>query len=51
MTKRSDGRKETELRSLKIVRNYIKYAEGSCLIELGNTKIICTATVEEGVPQ
>ncbi|MCM8770320.1 MAG: ribonuclease PH, partial [Candidatus Omnitrophica bacterium] len=42
---------ETELRSLKIVRNYIKYAEGSCLIELGNTKIICTATVEEGVPQ
>ncbi|MDD5044659.1 MAG: ribonuclease PH [Candidatus Omnitrophica bacterium] len=51
MAKRNDGRKETELRPLKITRNYIKYAEGSCLIELGNTKVICTATVEETVPQ
>jgi len=51
MAKRNDGRKETELRQVKITRNYIKYAEGSCLIELGNTKVICTATVEEVVPQ
>jgi len=51
MAKRNDGRKETELRQVKITRDYIKYAEGSCLIELGNTKVICTATVEETVPQ
>jgi ribonuclease PH len=33
-----------------VSRNYIKYAEGSCLIELGNTKVVCTASVEESVP-
>jgi len=51
MAKRNDAREETALRQVKITRNYIKYAEGSCLIELGNTKVICTATVEETVPQ
>jgi ribonuclease PH len=48
--KRLDERKNNELRKLKITRNYIKYAEGSCLVELGNTKVIATASVEDGVP-
>lgn len=47
---RSDGRGPAELRKVTITRNYIKYAEGSCLIELGNTRVICTASVEELVP-
>lgn len=47
---RQDGRKNNELRKLKLTKNYIKYAEGSCLVELGNTKIIATASVEDGVP-
>ncbi len=47
---RIDGRKNSELRKVNITRNFIKYAEGSCLIELGNTKVICTASVEESVP-
>lgn len=47
---RSDGRGVDKLRKVNITRNYIKYAEGSCLIELGNTKVICTASLEETVP-
>ena len=47
---RHDGRKKKQLRPLKITRNFIKYAEGSALIEMGETKVICTATVEERVP-
>ncbi len=47
---RSDGRGEDKLRKVKITRHYLKYAEGSCLIELGNTKVICSASVEESVP-
>jgi ribonuclease PH len=47
---RADGRKADELRKLKITRNYIKAAEGSALIEMGDTKVICTATVENSVP-
>lgn len=47
---RCDGRKPEKLRTVKITKNYIKYAEGSCLIEMGNTKVICTATVEGNVP-
>ncbi len=38
------------MRRLKIKTNFMKYAEGSCLIESGNTKVICTASVEAGVP-
>jgi len=49
MTRR-DGRKADELRKLKITKNYIKYAEGSCLIELGDTKVIATASIENSVP-
>ena len=47
---RKDGRADDQLRKVKISRNYIKYAEGSCLIELGNTRVICTASLEETVP-
>ena len=47
---RQDGRGSDKLRKVIITRNYIKHAEGSCLIELGNTRVICTATVEESVP-
>ncbi|WP_232695646.1 ribonuclease PH [Brevibacillus daliensis] len=47
---RFDGRANDQLRSVKITRNYIKHAEGSCLIEVGDTKVICTATLEDRVP-
>jgi ribonuclease PH len=47
---RKDGRKADELRKLKITSNYIKTAEGSVLIEMGDTRVICTATVENSVP-
>jgi ribonuclease PH len=47
---RGDGRTSNELRKLKITKDYIKYAEGSCLIELGDTKVITTATIENTVP-
>ncbi|MCG3112382.1 MAG: ribonuclease PH [Candidatus Manganitrophus sp. SB1] len=47
---RIDGRKKNQLRPLKITRNFIKHAEGSVLIEMGDTKVICTATIEERVP-
>ncbi len=47
---RLDGRAVDELRPVKITRNFNKYAEGSCLIEMGDTKVICTASVEEKVP-
>jgi len=48
--RRSDGRGQSELRNIKITRNYTKYAKGSVLIEMGNTKVICTASVDEKVP-
>lgn len=47
---REDGRKIDEKRDVKITRNYTIYAEGSILIEVGNTKVICTATVADKVP-
>ena len=47
---RSDGRLENVLRDVKITRKYIRHAEGSALIEFGDTKVICTASVEESVP-
>lgn len=48
--KRSDGREFKALRPVKITRNYLKHAEGSVLIQIGDTKVICTASVEERVP-
>jgi ribonuclease PH len=47
---RVDGRQNGELRPIRITPHYIKHAEGSVLIEAGETKVICTATVEERVP-
>jgi len=47
---RIDGRELEQLRPVKITRNYLKHAEGSVLIEMGDTKVICTASVEEKVP-
>ncbi len=47
---RIDGRQFEQLRPVKITRNYLKHAEGSVLIEMGETKVICTASVEEKVP-
>jgi ribonuclease PH len=47
---RIDGRGNEQLRPVRIVPNYIKNAEGSVLIEVGDTKVICTATVEDRVP-
>lgn len=48
--KRIDNRAFGELRKINIERNYIKHADGSCLIELGSTRVICTATVDKNVP-
>ena len=47
---RIDGRKTDELRSIRITRNYLKGVEGSALIEMGSTKVLCAATVQESVP-
>jgi ribonuclease PH len=47
---RSDGRKAKQLRPLSIMPSYIKTADGSVLIEMGDTKVICTAKLEERVP-
>ncbi len=47
---RIDGRKQDEIRPMTITRPFIKHAQGSVLIESGNTKLICTAMVEEKVP-
>jgi len=50
MSNRQDGRKNNEIRDIKITRKYISHADGSVFIEMGNTRIVCTATVEEKVP-
>ena len=47
---RIDDRRNDELRDLKITDHFIKYPDGSVLMEMGNTKVICTAMVEEKVP-
>lgn len=50
MSIRLDGRSPEQIREVKITREYIKHAEGSVLIEMGDTRVICTATVEDKVP-
>ena len=47
---RKDGRAADELRPVRIIPHFLKYAEGSALIELGETKVICSVSVEEKVP-
>jgi ribonuclease PH len=48
---RPSGRELDQLRSIQITREFTKHAEGSVLVEFGNTKVICTASVEESVPR
>ena len=48
---RPSGRRPEQLRTVRIHRNYTCHAEGSVLIEFGDTKVICTATIEDGVPR
>jgi len=47
---RCDGRKAAQLRRIKVTTGYTKHAAGSCLIEFGDTRVLCTAMVEENVP-
>lgn len=47
---RIDNRNNDQIRNIKITRNYTRYAEGSVLIEMGETKVICTASIEDKVP-
>jgi len=47
---RPSGRAADELRAIKFTRHFTKHAEGSVLVEFGNTHVLCTASVEEGVP-
>ncbi|EXJ12295.1 MULTISPECIES: ribonuclease PH [Nitrincola] len=48
---RAGGRAPDQLRPIKITRNFTQHAEGSVLVEFGNTKVICTASVDRGVPR
>ena len=50
MSARPSGRRPEELRAWRITRHFTRHAEGSVLIEAGDTKVLCTASVEEGVP-
>jgi len=47
---RTDGRRNDQLRDIIVIKNYIIYPEGSVLIGYGNTKVICNATISDGVP-
>ncbi|HEY3110991.1 MAG TPA: ribonuclease PH [Chloroflexota bacterium] len=49
-TSRADGRRDDQMRPVRITPNYMRNPEGSALIELGNTRVICAASVEERVP-
>ncbi len=48
---RPSGRSTNQLRPIQITRNFTQHAEGSVLIEMGETRVLCTATVEDGVPR
>ena len=48
--RRSDGRQPNQLRPVKIVPDYLKFAEGSVLIRVGDTRVLCAATIEDRVP-
>jgi ribonuclease PH len=50
MSDRADGRAWDALRPVRITRHFLKHAEGSCLIEMGDTRVICAASVEDRVP-
>jgi ribonuclease PH len=48
---RSDGRAADALRTVRFTQDYVEYPEGSVLIEMGKTRVLCNVTIEEGVPQ
>ena len=50
MTSRPSGRLANQLRPIRITRHYTRHAEGSVLVEFGDTKVLCTASVEDSVP-
>jgi ribonuclease PH len=50
MGDRRDGRSPTELRAVRIERGFLDFPEGSCLISFGRTRVVCAASIEEGVP-
>ena len=50
MKKRPSGRAADELRPIRITRRFTRHAEGSVLIEFGETRVLCTASIEDGVP-
>ena len=47
---RPSGRAPDQLRPVRFTRHFTRHAEGACLIEFGDTRVLCTATVEDGVP-
>ena len=47
MMQRVDGRAVDELRPVSMTRNYLKFAEGSVMIEVGDTRVLCSASVED----
>ncbi len=51
MTTRDDGRRPDQLREVRITRNWLDHAEGSALVEFGDTRVLCAASVTEGVPR
>jgi len=51
VTERAEGRDQNQLRPTRIVRDYLPHAEGSVLIEMGNTHVICAASIASGVPR
>src|ERR1043165_3193767 len=48
---RPSGRRPDELRAIRLTRNFTKHAEGAVLVEFGETRVICTASIEEKIPQ
>ena len=48
---RADGRRANQLRPVKITRDFVKSADGSALIEMGSTRVLCTASIVVGVPR
>jgi ribonuclease PH len=48
---RSDGRTKDQLRPIKFETNWLENAEGSCLVHFGRTRVLCVASVSEGVPR
>ena len=50
-TSRSYNRSSSQMRPVTLTRNVMKHAQGSCLVEFGDTRVLCAATIQEGVPR